>query len=108
MDGVSMMRCMVVGLSREQEDACRHAIVPVEIVRIANVHDGCATMSTVLPLVVVVDESMSEGDRASLGEMASACGAEIVVAPHVPDNKVFASSLLDAVRAAERRRFGRF
>lgn len=63
-------------------------------------------MSMVLPLVVVVDEAISEADRASLSEMATACGAEIVLAGSAGFEKPFAMKLLEALRVAERRRFG--
>ena len=104
-DGASMLRCMVVGLTAEQQVMCRNAIVPVEVVTRPNVREACASMSTVLPLVVVVDESMSESDRTTLAEMTTATGAEIVVLGRVPSAKI-ASTLLDALVVAERRRLG--
>ncbi|HEY8429780.1 MAG TPA: hypothetical protein VIL20_15455 [Sandaracinaceae bacterium] len=106
MDGASFLRCMVVALSPEQEEACRRAILPVEIIRAEDVRQACASMSTVLPLVVVVDEGISDADRASLSEMATACGAEIVTAGRIDFGKEFAARLLDAVRVAELRRLG--
>jgi hypothetical protein len=105
-DGAAMLRCMVVGLTPEQEEACRRAIVPVEIVRSGDVRQACASMSTVLPLVVVVDEGISDADRQALSEMSTACGAEIVVIEHTPTAKGYATQLLDALRVAERRRLG--
>src|SRR5689334_4889065 len=89
-DGASLLRCMAVGLSPEQETACRRAIVPVEVVPEKDVRSACASMSTVLPLIIVVDEALSEPDRASLAEMATACGAEIVTASHTLPTKAFA------------------
>lgn len=97
---------MTVALSDEQAEACRRAIVPVEIVKTADVREACTKMSTVLPLVVVVDESISDADHATLSEMAMACGAEIVTAFHAETPKLFAAKLLDALRVAERRRLG--
>jgi hypothetical protein len=105
-DGASMLRCMTVALSDEQDEACRRAIVPVEIVKTADVREACAKMSTVLPLVVVVDEAISDADRSTLSEMAVACGAEIVTAFRSESLKPFAAKLLDALRVAERRRLG--
>jgi hypothetical protein len=96
---------MFVGLTPEQEKICRHAIVPVEVVTRATVREACASMSTVLPLVVVVDEAMPEADRAQLGEMATACGAEIVTVESVPSGNL-ASRILEALSLAERRRLG--
>jgi hypothetical protein len=63
-------------------------------------------MSTILPLLVVVDEAISDTDRTSLSEMSTACGAEIVMAGHGSLDKPFAAKLLEALRVAERRRFG--
>jgi len=105
-DGVSTLRCMIVGLSPAQEEACRRAIVPVEIVARKDVPDACASMSTVLPLVVVVDESLSDADRAALSEMTTACGAEIVTIDETPSDRAFTARVLDAFRIAERRRLG--
>jgi hypothetical protein len=96
---------MVVAMTPEQEEACRRAIVPVEIIRADDVRQACASMSTVLPLVVVVDQGMSDADRSSLAEMATACGAELVTAEQYSGN-VLATRLLDALRTAERRRLG--
>lgn len=97
---------MVVALTPEQEEACRRAIVPVEIIHVDDVRQACASMSTVLPLVVVIDEAISDADRSSLSEMATACGAEIVTAEPTNFGKAFSARLLEAVRIAERRRLG--
>ena len=101
------MRCMVVGLTPEQQEACRKAVVPVEIVRAQTVGEACASMSTLLPLLVVVNETMSEKDRADLTEFTTACGAELVVIGSAWLTNTFASHLLDAIRIAERRRHGK-
>lgn len=103
-DGASSLRCMVVGLTPAQEASCRTAILPVEVVSRPNVREACASMSTVLPLVVIVDEAMSEGDRTTLAEMTTACGAEIVVLESSP--VALSKRLLDALTLAERRRLG--
>ena len=105
-DGAHLLRCMIVGLSPAQEDACRRAIVPVEVVKKLDVCEACASMSTVLPLIVVVDEAISETDRSTLADMALACGAEVVMAAHTPSKEQFGALLLDALRVAERRRLG--
>jgi hypothetical protein len=105
-DGASMLRCMAVALTPEQQDAVRRAIVPVEIVLRADVREASTSMSTVLPLVVVVDVGMPEADRHALSEMATACGAEIVSIEHTPSGPQFAARLLEALRVAERRRLG--
>jgi hypothetical protein len=99
---------MVVGLTPAQEAACRRAIVPVEVVATRDVREACASMSTVLPLVVVVDEAMPDADRAALTEMTTACGAEIVAAAMADANlgstKDLSEKLLAALRVAELRR----
>ncbi|HVH47853.1 MAG TPA: hypothetical protein VM925_36210 [Labilithrix sp.] len=97
---------MVVGLTAEQEAACRDAIAPVEIVRGGDVREACASMSTVLPLVVVVDDDISEADHADLAEFATACGAELVTVPRTVTGKGFGARLFEALRIAERRRLG--
>ncbi|MBX3200870.1 MAG: hypothetical protein KF850_35865 [Labilithrix sp.] len=103
-DGASMLRAMCVGLTSEQEGACRRALVPVEVVRAADVRSACATMSLVLPLVVIVDEAISDGDRAELAELTTACGAELVALAREPTERGYAERLLEAVRVAELRR----
>ena len=105
-DGAQSLRCMTVGLSPAQEAACRRAIVPVEVVKKPDVREACASMSTVLPLIVVVDEDISDTDRSTLADMAVACGAELVTAAHTPAMDQFGALLLDALRVAERRRLG--
>jgi hypothetical protein len=99
---------MVVALTPDQEESCRGAIVPVEIVRASTVRDACVSMSSVLPLLVVVDAAISDADRSSLSEMTTACGAEIVTIESGSDatGKAFATRLLDALRVAELRRLG--
>ena len=105
MDGASVLRCMAVGLTGAQEKAVRRAIVPVEVVPFAAANEACAAMSTVLPLVVLVDEKTSEDDRHALADLAVACGAEVCDVEAVPDGKEFALRILDALTRAERRRF---
>jgi hypothetical protein len=99
---------MVVALSPEQTEACRRALVPVETIPVPTVREACSSMSTVLPLVVIIDEAtISDTDRTSLGEMTTACGAEIVALEEgIAASKSFTAKLLDALRVAERRRLG--
>lgn len=102
-----MLRCMTVALNAAQEATCRHAIAPVEVIPCATVSDACASMSTVLPLLVVIDEETSDADRHALSEFAIACSAEIVSIERVPSGKAFISRMLEALRVAERRRAGK-
>ena len=97
---------MVIGLTQEQEEQCRKAIVPVEVVPSRDVREACAVMSTVLPLVVVVDDVISDADRAQLSEITTACGAEVVTLSDALSGKGMAATLLEALRIAERRRLG--
>lgn len=101
-----MLRCMTVALSPDQAEACRRAIVPVEVVQLQDAREACAAMSTVLPLVVVIHETISDSDRTTVFDMASACGAEVVTAIEGDLGKGFAAALLEALRVAERRRLG--
>jgi hypothetical protein len=105
-DGASILRCMVVGLTPEQIESCRRALVPMEVVSVHDAKEAAARMSTVLPLVVIVDEAMSDADRASITEFTTACGAEIVKSSRTVSEKAFTSSVLEALRVAERRRLG--
>jgi hypothetical protein len=105
-DGAALLRCMTVALGPEQETAVRGAIMPVEVIVTKDVREACASMSTVLPLIVITDERLSDGDRTLLAEMATACGAEIVTAPRALPAKGFAEKLLAALRVAELRRLG--
>jgi hypothetical protein len=98
---------MTVGLTPEQEDACRSAIMPIPLTRAQTVADACASMSTVLPLIVIVDEKMPRPDVDAMGEFITACGAELVPLDHALAGKALAKRLLDAIVVAERRRMGR-
>lgn len=106
-DGLPNLRCLVVGLTAEQEEACKRAVVPVRIVRARDIPDACSSMSTVLPLLVVVDEGITESDREALAEFTTACGAEIVTIEQRPVG-AYAKRLFDALIVAERRRLGAF
>jgi hypothetical protein len=100
---------MVVGFDPPRLEECRRALVPVEAIAAADVKEACKMMSTVLPLVVLVDDALGDADRAQLAEMSTACGAEILVVRHGHDDistNKFTSKLLDALRVAERRRLG--
>jgi hypothetical protein len=102
-DGTVSYHCLAVGLSEAQAQACATALLPIKIVRVDDVVDACARMSTVLPLVVAVDEGMSGPEQRTLREYADPCGAEIVAIPS--DERELARRLLDGLRAAERRRY---
>jgi hypothetical protein len=97
---------MTVALSPAQFEAVRRAIVPVKVVPSRDVRDACASMSTILPLVVVVDEDISDADRVAVSEMATACGAEIVTLETTPTDSLVTTRVLEALRIAERRRLG--
>lgn len=96
---------MAVRLTPDQEKAVRRAIVPVEVVSFASVSEACAAMSTVLPLVVLLDDKTSDDDRHALADLAVACGTEVCDVEAVPDGRDFALRILDALTRAERRRF---
>lgn len=100
---------MVVGFDPARVEECRRALGPVEAIPAADVKEACKMMSTVLPLVVLVDDAMKEADRVVLAEMTVACGAEILFVRHGRDDisaNTFTTKLLDALRVAERRRLG--
>ncbi len=105
MDGASMLRCMAVALTTEQLDACRTAVVPVELVAFASVPDACTAMSTILPLIVAINAEMSEADRDAVAELATACGSELFEVEPAPTGRPFTVRILDALARAERRRF---
>ncbi len=108
-DGSSHLRCMVVGFDPARLDECRRALAPVEAIPAADVKEACKMMSTVLPLVVLVDDGLGDADRAALSDMSVACGAEILFVHRGRDDisaNAFTSKLLDALRVAERRRLG--
>ena len=96
---------MTVALTPGQEAACRAAIVPVELVTFKSVPEACKAMATVLPLVVAVDSLMTEAERTTLSELASACGAELFDVEEAPTGKEFILRILDALTRGERRRF---
>jgi hypothetical protein len=97
---------MTVGLTSEQEEACRIAIMPIPLSRSRTAMEACASMSTVLPLVVIIDETMPRSEREAMSEFITACGAELVPLEHGLAGKALAKRLLDAIVVAERRRMG--
>jgi len=97
---------MLVRLTADQEEACRRAIMPVEVIRVGDIRGACASMSTVLPLVVVVDEAISDADRSALMEFTTACGAELFTLERAPTLSGLGSRIFEAMRIAERRRLG--
>lgn len=103
MDGVANIRCMTVGLTSEQEEACRNAIVPIPLTRARDVKEACSSMSTVLPLIVIVDETLPRADREAMSEFITACGAELVTLERGAVTGL-SRRLLDAIVVAERRR----
>lgn len=105
MDGASVLRCMTVALTPGQEAAIRKAIVPVEMVPFTSVPEACKSMGSVLPLVVAVDNEMTDADRTTLSELASACGAELFDVEEAPEGREFTLRILDAISRGERRRF---
>lgn len=105
MDGASILRCMTVALSAGQEAAIKAAIVPVQMVPFASVAEACKEMSTVLPLLVAVDYTMSDADRTALSDLASACGAELFDVEEAPAGREFTLRILAAMARGERRRF---
>jgi hypothetical protein len=95
---------MAVGLSDEQATACQQALFPVEVVRTNDVKEAQARVASVLPLVVIVDSTMSEDHVKSLEEYVSACGAQIVAIKGTPERAALQTDLLDAIFEAEQRR----
>lgn len=100
----SRPRCLAVGLSEEQVAACAAALFPVEVVRAHDVAEAQARVASVLPLVVIVDSTMTEEQVKSLEEYAGACGAQIVAIKGTPERAALQSELLDAIFVAEQRR----
>jgi hypothetical protein len=96
---------MTVALTPGQEAAIRAAVVPVQMCTFQTVAEACKEMGTVLPLVVAVDDEMTESDRTALSELASACGAELFDVEEAPSGREFTLRILDAIARGERRRF---
>lgn len=96
---------MAVALTEEQQDACRIAIMPVELVRFRTAADAYKAMSTVLPLIVAIGFDMVEAEREQLADFAEACGAEMVEIEAKPVMRELAYRMADALSRAERRRF---
>jgi hypothetical protein len=103
-NSVSQPRCLVVGLTEAQAAACATAVRPIEVVRTTSVKDACDRMASLLPLVVIVDFGLPEGERNDVAELATACGAEIVSIEGTPERVALAKVLLEALGAAEKRR----
>jgi len=106
-DGSTLYRCMFVALDEAATKRCTVAVRPLQPVRVADVAEACAKMSAVLPLVVVVPESLEASETAELAELVTACGAELVRVGPTIDERTLGERLLDAVRKAESRRHSR-
>jgi hypothetical protein len=102
-----VFRCMLVGLDAAAADLCKLAIRPLEGVVVPDVAEACRRMSEVLPLIVVTAAGHPRAELDELGELAGACGAEMVSVPHPPNANALGRQILEALRKGEARRVGR-
>jgi hypothetical protein len=101
--GLTSLRCMLVGVSEAQAAVCASALIPIEMVRAAGVKEACASMSTVLPVMVVAARSVGEAGVAEVSDLAETCAAEVYVIddPAPPD---VVKQLHETLRRADKRR----
>ena len=99
------LRCMLVGLGDAQAATCASALMPIMMVRFAGATEASASMSTVLPLMVVAARSLGDASLAELADIAETCAAELFVLedPSPPD---VVQRLHDTLRRADNRRSG--
>ena len=105
LDGTTVFRCMLIGVSDALASVCRRALDPVFPVRVSTPEEACAQMSAIHPLVVVVGPDARV--TRELEEIAGACGAETIVVGANPNERILSRQLVDAVRVAESRRTAR-
>lgn len=104
MEGMTNLRCMLVGLGDEQADLCSTALVPISMVRVDGVKEACARMSTVLPLMVVASSGLGSALLAELGDVAQTCAAEILVVDGGTRGRALIDRLHETLRRADLRR----
>jgi hypothetical protein len=96
---------LLVGLSDGQATACTRAVMPLPTVRTAlmRAHDEIVQRQ---PLVIVARHDFPSADLAMLGEIVTVCAAELVtIGTESPGD--LSRILLDALRAAEKRRIAK-
>ena len=103
MQGVTSLRCMLVGVSEPHAAVCASALIPFEMIPAAGAKEACATMSTVLPVIVVVARSIGEGAVAEVCDLAETCAAEVYVLDEPPPQDVV-KQLHETLRRADKRR----
>ena len=100
------LRCLLVGLNDNQAAKCTSALVPIQMVRVEDVKEACARMSTVLPILVVADTKVSDSQLVELREFAETCAAEVYVMEDPPRDDATAR-LHEVLRRADKRRASR-
>lgn len=106
LDGSTMFRCMIVGLDDATAKECSQSVRPLVPIRIEDPNEACAKMSEILPLIVIVPESLA-APGSELVDLAGVCGAELVTIGASFDRSVLAKKLLESIRKAEDRRVAR-
>lgn len=106
LDGSTMFRCMIVGLDEATAKECAQSVRPLVAIRITDPAEACTKMSEVLPLIVILPETLAV-PGSELVDLAGACGAELVAIGPTFDRSVLGKKLLESIRRAEDRRVAR-
>jgi len=104
-EGIAL-RCLLVGLDDTQAAHCSAALMPIAMVRVADVKEACARMSTVLPIMVVAARKLGDPALAEIREFAETCAAEVYVMDDPPPSDAM-ERLHEVLRRADRRRASR-
>jgi hypothetical protein len=102
-----LYRCMLVGMDDATYGVCRLSVSPLEAIRINTTREACQRMSEVLPLVVVLTEDVAPSEVTEVGELARACGAEVITVARPVERATFGRMVLDALQKGEARRVPR-
>jgi hypothetical protein len=106
-DFTNVLTIVVVGLAEADVDACRRAVHPLEVVRTSTAAQACEEIVRRRPLVVVMSRTLPAPDQTSLGETCLACGSEVITLRSFDDAQVLRTTMLEAIRIADKRRIPR-
>ena len=96
-----------VGLDESEATVCARAIRPIPVFRVAGAAEACEEALRRRPLVIVMRSDIASDDEAALHDTALLCGAEAVAMERFDDAPAVGTTLLDALRKADRRRIAR-
>lgn len=104
-EGIAL-RCLLVGVDDAQAAICAASLMPIQMVRVQDVKEACARISTVLPIMVVASRDLGDAHLGELREFAETCAAEVYVMDDPAPSDAMAR-LHEVLRRADKRRASR-